>query len=494
MQSSKSIIHNYICTGIAALFFFAAAAALFAQETDSLNHYLRIADGHNPAIQAAVHDHHAALQKIPQAGAYQDLQLEMGVFPEPMELVGGREIARFQVMQMFPWFGARKAAKQEAQQMAKMAFQQLRETRDRIALQVYTQWFVLCRLQQKLINRRENAALLKQLETLAIGKLSAGGNVSVVDRKPAGAPSTETPPASGMEMGSRADNLAMAQQAGQAQQAEQAMTPMAPMNDSGNPSALADVLRIQLEIAESDYSIGSLLSEIAAGKALFNALLNRPAESEVVIPDHLLQLPYTAEEALHTVAGQNPMLGMLENESLAWRAKATMTDRMSYPMLGIGLQYMFIGRTKPDMNAMNGANAMNGKDMLMPMASLTIPLYREKYRAAKKEAGLRRQAAEAKYADALNMLEAEWSRYQHQLADAARKIERYRRQEALANTACDLLVQAFAANRGDLGSVLQMQRQRLDYRLNVAEAIADYNTQVVNIRKITSTITVNLSF
>jgi outer membrane protein TolC len=99
---------------------------------------------------------------------------------------------------------------------------------------------------------------------------------------------------------------------------------------------------------------------------------------------------------------------------------------------------------------------------------------------------LLRQASEEKYAATLNNLQAELYRYKHQLEDAARKIALYKKQAALAETTYELTVQSFASGKGELGDVLQVQRQLLDYRLKTAEAIATYNTMVANIQKLTT--------
>jgi outer membrane protein TolC len=239
---------------------------LWGQSADSLNHYLEIAARNNPTVKADFLAYQASLQKLPQAGAYQDPQLEIGFFLKPMEIIDGRQAANFQLMQMFPWFGTRKAARTEATHMAKMAFERFRETRDNLYLNVYTQWFTLCRLQQKLINNKENKALLTHLEELAMRKFSS--------------------PASGA--------------------------------DSGMP----DVLRIQMEIAESDSNIESVLSEIAAEKAGFNALLNRPAESEIIVPDSFGQLSFLFDTTsiMKEITRQNPMLGMITEEELTYKA------------------------------------------------------------------------------------------------------------------------------------------------------------------------------
>ena len=96
-----------------------ATGAVSAQTADSLSHYLKIAASNNPGVKADFMVYKASLQKIPQAGAYQDPELEMGFFLEPMDIIGGKQVAEFKLMQMFPWFGTKKAAQTEATHMAK---------------------------------------------------------------------------------------------------------------------------------------------------------------------------------------------------------------------------------------------------------------------------------------------------------------------------------------------------------------------------------------
>jgi outer membrane protein TolC len=484
------------------------ATAVVHAQSDSLNHYLDVAARNNPSVKAAFHTYEASLQKVPQMGAYEDPKLDMGFFLEPMELVDGRQIAQFQLMQMFPWFGTKKAAQTEAQHMAQMSFESFRETRDNLFLDVYTQWYVLCRLQQKLMNNRENIQLLKQLEELALRKFSSGSSASGSYSSPVkNAASADNPSngggMSGMSMGGAKTS--------QPQQTANAMTSMGggqgTMGMSSSSGGMSEVLRIQLETAELESNIESVLSEITAAKAGFNALLNRPAESEIVVPDEFSQIPFLLDVASvsQIMTEQNPMLGMIREETLAYEAKLEMEKKMGYPMFGIGLQYMLLGKTKTaesadpgiDMGSMDdGMNnpttpaaamkSMNGKDMLMPMVSISIPIYRNKYKAAQRESRLLRQASEDKYADTFNSLQAELYRYKHQLEDASRKIALYQKQAELARTTYDLVVQEFVSNKSDLSSVIQVQRQLLDYGLKKSDAIADYNTMVATIQKLIS--------
>lgn len=466
-----------------------ATGAAWAQTADSLGYYLETAALNNPGVKADFMAYKASLQKVPQAGAYQDPEFEMGVFLKPMDILGGKQVAEFKLMQMFPWFGTRKAAQTEAVHMAKMSFEQFRETRDNLYLEVYTQWFMLCNLRQKLRNNEDNKALLVQLEQLALRRFSSpstGSGAGYAVAAPT--PPTSTPPAgSGMSsmssMGGSNGSQSSTQGAG-----------MSMGNSGGGMSGgmseaasggMSDVLRIQLEIAELDNNIESLLSEMNAEKARFNALLNRPADSEVRVPETFGQIPFLfdPETAMTDIDEQNPMLGMIDEEGLAYKAKAEMDRKMSYPMFGIGVQYMLNKKTD---DPMLGMGDMNGRDMVMPMLSVSIPLYRNKYKAQQRESQFRWQANKEKYSNTYNALESELLKTKHLLDDAARKIVLYKKQSALARTTYNLVVQEFVAGKSDLTNVIQVQRQLLDYRLKEAEAVADYNTRVASIQKLIS--------
>jgi outer membrane protein TolC len=453
-------------------------------QTDSLNHYLQMAARNNPAVKAAFHNYEAALQKIPQAGALEDLRLDMGFFLQPMELLEGRQIAQVQLMQMFPWFGTRKAARTEAQHMAQMTFEQFRETKDNLYLEIYSRWYNLCALKQKLSNNTANRALLRQLEELALRRFTAAATPSLSEgtTSPSESPKPSGSTSGAMSMNNPSMSSATANKAGAAMSMRGTGT--LPMGNT--PSGLSEVLRIQLEIAEQDSNHESLLSELAAGKAHFNTLINRPTNSEVILPDTFPQthFPASIESLAAAIETQNPMLAMLQAEALAYQSQETMIRKMSYPMFGIGLQYMVIGEKK-GMDT-HSSVSMNGKDMLMPMLSLSLPIYRNRHRAARKEVQLLQSANREKQTDLLHRLQAELWQRKHQLDESARRITLYKKQSVLTQTTYDLSLKEFTSGRATLSDVLQIQRQLLDYQLKTAEATAEHHTAVAGIQQILS--------
>ena len=135
---------------------------------------------------------------------------------------------------------------------------------------------------------------------------------------------------------------------------------------------------------------------------------------------------------------------------------------------------------------MFGMGNMNGRDMIMPMVSVSIPLYRNKYKAQQRESNFWWQASKEKYPNTYNVLESELYKIKHLLDDASRKIALYKKQSELAETTYNLIVQEFIAGKSDLSNVIQVQRQLLDFQLKKAEAVAGYNTMVASIHKLIS--------
>lgn len=448
-------------------------------QSDSLSHYLELAARNNQLLQSDFTTYKASLEKIPQAGAYADPQLEMGFFLKPMELIGGQQVADLKLMQMFPWFGTRRAARKEATEMSRMAYQQFRETRDKLFFEVKSQWYALTTMHRKLRNVEENQELLVALEELATNRFSAsGGKGSTTPATPATpAPAIQqaAPAMAGMGGGGSGMDVSMGSGG----------SGMGGTTMRSGSSGLSDVLRVQLELNELENERQRIMTQITAAQATFNALLNRAVSTPVSVPEEVEQLvfPFDDEAILSTIIRQNPMLAMLVAESDAYKAKRSMDQKMGLPMFGIGLQYSVINKR---MDGDIPTTRMNGMDMVMPMVSVTLPLYRNKYTALRKESELMKQAADEKYTHTLNTIASEYVTAKQQLLDAARQVTLYQQQRKLAETTYELAVKEFASGQNSMTNVIDIQRQLLDYEFKQAEAIAAYNTVIAMLNTLIS--------
>ncbi len=170
------------------------------------------------------------------------------------------------------------------------------------------------------------------------------------------------------------------------------------MTGSGK-NEMADVLRVQIEINNLESHLALLKDQLTTDKISFNRFLNRPSYLEVFTVDSLAEMAVPADiSTLNDSLLNHPIVKMYEAESEANAAKLDKVTRMGYPVVGLGLNYMII-RKREGNTAM-----MNGNDMVMPMVSVSLPIYRKKYKAMRHESEFMRDAATMSAEDVTNNL------------------------------------------------------------------------------------------
>ncbi|MFH1000811.1 MAG: TolC family protein, partial [Bacteroidota bacterium] len=245
-------------------------------------------------------------------------------------------------------------------------------------------------------------------------------------------------------------------------------------------TGLQDILRVKMEILEQQNKLAQLIDQRKTTEANFNALLNRDQNIRVVIKESLELLPLSVEKQAiaDSILKNNPMLAMLANEVTSYEIMGQKAKKMGLPMLGVGLNYMLI-QEREDNTFM-----MNGEDMLMPMFSVSIPVYRKKYDAMEKEAQLMQEAAKQETISLQNKLKVQYRSFIQNLEDAERRVSLYRVQQELARKTMDLILANFASTGADYEEVLRMQFKVLDYGFKHIEAITDYNISVAFAEKL----------
>ncbi|MDP4222016.1 MAG: TolC family protein [Bacteroidota bacterium] len=449
--------------------------------TDSLYYYLELAAKNNPTVLQRYNEYLAALQKVPQVGSLPDPEFTLGVFLKPMELVEGSQAADIRLMQMFPWFGTLRAAKDEMSLMARAKYESFRDAKQQVYFDVQSTWFDIYKLHQNLKISERNIQILKTIERLALVRFrttttGAGGASSSVMNS-ASTMQSQVPPtvSSGMQGMSSVNQEATYRQA--------PATSTMQGNQMGaflGGYGLADLYRIQIEIADLQNNIALLKNEQNTATAKFNSYLNRPIQLRVSVADTLiadtLKVPVLA--VTDSIMKKNPMLGMLEYEQQSLDAKKRMVTKMGYPMVGLGINYSLI--TKSEMST----SSMNGNDMIMPMISATIPIYRKKYRAMKSEVELLKTSTINNYNAIANNLQVEYYQALQLYQDAARRMRLFSDQYNLARNSLDIKLAGFSAGNYDLTDILLIHQQVLDFELRQIEAVSDYNTSIAWLNKL----------
>jgi len=448
-------------------------------QDDSLYSYIEIATKNNPTVLQRYYEYEAALQKVPQIGSLPDPDISIGFFLSPMELVSGNQLADIRLMQMFPWFGVIRSAKDEMSLMANAKYESFRDAKLQLSFDVQRSWYELHKLKQDIRISEKNIEILRTIERLAIVRFKAGpsGNISSSSGRavsPASAPGASNSSSGMNSMGSSSNSSGTV-----SNQAASSMPGNSMGSSSGN-SGLTDVYRIQIEINDVQNTIEQLKNQWNTISAQFNSFLNRPPNAIVSIPDTLiannfqLSLLALSDSAL----GNNPMLGMIQFEQQSLEARKQMVTRMGYPMVGIGVNYSVINKSEMS------TSSMNGRDMIMPMVTATLPIYRRKYKSMQTEADLLKSANEQNYKATANELSTEYYQAMQLYQDADRRIKLYMDQQQLASKSLDIMIKSFAASGSDLSDILRIRQQTLDYEYKQMEAVADYNISIAWLKRL----------
>lgn len=147
-------------------------------------------------------------------------------------------------------------------------------------------------------------------------------------------------------------------------------------------------------------------------------------------------------------------------------------------MVGLGLNYSLINK-----NEMS-TSAMNGKDMVMPMVLVTLPIYRKKYKAMQSEVMLQTKATEQGIKAAANSLQTSYYEAVQNYEDAKRRITLYSRQFQLSDQSLNITMRNFSVSGSGLPEVLRLRQQTLGYELKQVEAVADYNTAIARLKQL----------
>ena len=446
---------------------------------DSLFNYLEIAAKNNPTVLQRFSEYHAALQKVPQVGGLPDPELSVGVFLSPMELLEGKQVADIRLMQMFPWFGVLKNAKDEMSLMAKSKYQLYLDARLQVYYDVQRTWYELYKSRQDINISEKNIQILRTLNRLALVRYSSnssgGDGVSVslgtkMQSQNSSAGSMGMQTLAGNSGGSSSSSV------NQTFSAKQNNS----MGSSSGNTSLADLYRIQIEIGDLENEMALLKNQQNTIIVKFNSLLNRPVQSTVDIIDTLKpdSLNISFLVILDSIHNNNPMLGMLQYEKQSLDSRKIMATRMGYPMVGLGVNYSLINRS--DMST----SSMNGKDMIMPMVTVTLPIYRAKYKALRTEADIMKSATENEYKAAVNSLQTEYYEALQLYQDAKRRMILYENQSQLAKKSLDIMIISFSSSGSGLTDVLRVRQQMLDYEFKKVDALTDFNTAIAWLKRL----------
>jgi outer membrane protein TolC len=237
----------------------------------------------------------------------------------------------------------------------------------------------------------------------------------------------------------------------------------------GNASAV-DVLRLQIRQNELQEQQEILTQKLLSESGVFNNLLNRGEVLEIdvvdslVIDDEFRQV--TAELNLH------PELEKYDRLYESVTQSEVLNQKETNPNLGFGLDYIPVA-DRPNMDFSD-----NGKDILMPMVSLSIPIINNKYKSRSLQNELRHEEINARKADRRNLLETVLNTAISEVEAARIKYNTQFKNLERANDAGEILIKSYETGTVDFNDLLDIQELQLKFQMTLIEAIRNYYSQL----------------
>lgn len=232
-------------------------------------------------------------------------------------------------------------------------------------------------------------------------------------------------------------------------------------------SSMTDVIRVEVLIDDAKTNIALMETKRKPLKVRFNSLLNREEMEEIMIADTLTFPSLSESIRKDSLFVNDPQLTALDLNKESAQQQAELARKQGMPKIGVGVDYVFVGQREgvsiPD----------NGKDVLMPMVSVSIPIFRKKYRAAIEEANLKQESIEHQKEAYKNSVVSDYEMEQYKITEAQELNQLYEKQIQKMEQIENLLLKSYSNSGEDFEEILRIQQRILNYETAVVVAITN---------------------
>ncbi len=385
--------------------------------------YLEEALDNNPGLRAWKAKHEADRKETNISSALPDPELSAGFFTPPMERLMGNQWVEAGIMQMFPWFGTLGKQKAAAEKRAEGSWHQYRQERNSLFMELTRLWLQIYEKEQKLALLAAFKETLKVREDLIYTRYGAG---------------------------------------------EQ------------RTGLTLDLYRLDIQLADFENQAEKLLEEKKALIRSFNILVGRDETAGVKTPETLPEagntdLPvYAGEEAF----AANPRMNRSQAGAQAARIQKEVSRLKTRPMLGVGVQYSYFAPGDAAMSQMDGGH------MVMPMISVSLPVFRNKNQASRQREAFMAESAGFQENEQLNALQTEWTQLMAELKNLQRDRDFYQNQTQITRKTRELLLTAYAAGDEGFDELLRIQDQLLELEWRLLETYVNQNILIAETERL----------
>jgi cobalt-zinc-cadmium efflux system outer membrane protein len=239
-----------------------------------------------------------------------------------------------------------------------------------------------------------------------------------------------------------------------------------------------DVLRLQMRQNEMQQLLDVLSQQYLAEQTAFNNLLNRENTVAVSLISEL-NIPSDDFEIISENLALHPELLKYDKLYQSVEKSELLNQKESRPMIGFGLDYINVEK-RPAMSFRD-----NGKDIVMPTVSISIPIFNNKYRSQTKQNELQQKEILAQKSERLNTLETLLDKAKKDRISARISYSTQAKNLQQAKNAEEILLKSYETGTIHFKDVLDIQELQLKFEMNQIESLKAYYVQTTIINYLT---------
>ncbi|MFH1913554.1 MAG: TolC family protein [Pseudomonadota bacterium] len=387
-------------------------------ELAELAGYLRQAAAGNNELRAAFRRWEAAVSRAARTDVLPDPMFNFGYYTTPLETRGGPARYKYGLSQSLPFFGKLGFKEQMALREADGVKAQLDGLKLSTFYEVKRVYYEYAYLVRAIAITTESMELLRYLERIATARYTTGS------------------------------------------------------------ASHADIIRPQVQMGRLEDRLNSLKDLRAPLVARLNALLDRPAGTDIPPPPSIPVMVATEQDdtLFAELPTNNPQLAYWDAVVGMEQAGRNLAERAYYPDFTFGVDVTEVDKAR------NPGVTGDGRNPIMTSMSFNIPIWQEARGAAVDESQARILAAKRSRAGLEQKLRADLELALYKYRDAGRKINLYR--DTLvpkAEQALGVILEAFTSSAATSLDLIDTERTLLELKLDYSRALTDQAQQLAEI-------------
>jgi outer membrane protein TolC len=237
-------------------------------------------------------------------------------------------------------------------------------------------------------------------------------------------------------------------------------------NYKNNKARLVDILRVDLEMDKQLSTIQVLKDQGQVFVTQLNQLMDMKLNTPVQILNPKQILEQNERIEIDSMVRNHPRLESIRKLKASNEAESELAKKEAMPQFGLGLDYAII-------QDRNVQNAEAGQDAIMPMLSVSLPIFGKKNESRKKAVSLQGESIEFQLENEESRLETEIQVALYKQDELFSLLSLYDKQLLSLKDILQLSETALANASMGIEEVLRLQEERLLYEKQRAKTLAD---------------------